>query len=85
MTVVPKIIIILQQASKQWGAQGNAISYAYFPISFTTPFAGLIARAVPKEGDNCVVIREITKTYLRGDFGIGGNDKGVHWCAFGKG
>ena len=71
----------------QWGkAVGTNISVVNFPIAFaSTPYVGYLTRtASGNSGDNTVIVRNITKTQLYGEFAYGGSDKGVYWLVIGK-
>ena len=72
---------------KQWGkAVGTNISVVNFPIAFaSTPYVGYLTRtASGNSGNNTVIVRNITKTQLYGEFAYGGSDKGVYWLVIGK-
>lgn len=71
----------------QWGkAVGTNISVVNFPIAFaSTPYVGYLTRtASGNSGNNTVIVRNITKTQLYGEFAYGGSDKGVYWLVIGK-
>ena len=72
---------------EQWGkAVGTNISVVNFPIAFaSTPYVGYLTRtASGNSGNNTVIVRNITKTQLYGEFAYGGSDKGVYWLVIGK-
>ena len=78
MTVVPKIIIILQQASKQWGsfpaANGNTITVS-FAVSFaTTAYALIVSGCI----NSSAVTRNTTK-WSTTDTNVGDSAKVAGW------
>jgi hypothetical protein len=44
----------------------------------------LTRTASGNSGNNTVIVRNITKTQLYGEFAYGGSDKGVYWLVIGK-